>query len=371
MRLPRLASLATLALSIAAAAAAPATPAATRAMQAAEVMESIQAHFWLERDNLYARDVRNREPDFMWGNGVMFSALAAAARHDPPIWLPVMRKFFRALDRYWDDKAKVPGYEPAPTAGNGHDKYYDDNAWMVLTFLEAYEMTRDTAYLRRARQTLEFVWSGWDDQAGGGIWWHEQHKDGSKNTCSNAPAAAGCFALAKFLRGDDARLWVERGGRIADWTVAKLQNPDGLYADNLKVADGRVNRGTLTYNTGLMIRALLGRHAHTGNEADLREAIRIGKAAAGLLDRRGTAYRDPPKWAHLMVEADLALFRKTGDQTFMQRANNNGDVHFERWQTHPPSDLLDNASIARELWLLAEAGTAKGQAFWKEADRDR
>jgi hypothetical protein len=72
-----------------------------------------------------------------------------------------------------------------------------------------------------------------------------------------------------------------------------------------------------------------------------------------------------------MVEADLELHRKTGDDAFRQRANQNGDVHFERWRAHPPSDLLDNASIARELWLLAEAETPKGQAFWKAVDRIR
>ncbi|MFO1489929.1 MAG: glycoside hydrolase family 76 protein [Kiritimatiellia bacterium] len=118
----------------------------------------------------------------MWPNGVMFTALAAAARHEPETYRPVMERFFTALDGYRDAKAKVPGYEPSPVAGGTGDKYYDDNAWMVITLLEAHELTRDNRYRARAEQALRFVLSGWDDQAGGGIWWHEGHKDGAKNT---------------------------------------------------------------------------------------------------------------------------------------------------------------------------------------------
>ncbi len=84
----------------------------------------------------------------MWGNGVMFSALVATARHDPAAYRTVMSRFFSSLDRYWDAKVKPLGYEPWPTKGNGNDKYYDDNEWMALTFLEAYELTGEVKYLQ-------------------------------------------------------------------------------------------------------------------------------------------------------------------------------------------------------------------------------
>ena len=57
---------------------------------------------------------------------------------------------------------------------NGHEKYYDDNAWLVISFFEAYELTHNPRYRRRAEDTLDFVPSGWDESVlGGGIWWHE------------------------------------------------------------------------------------------------------------------------------------------------------------------------------------------------------
>ena len=135
---------------------------------------------------------------------VMFSNLVAAARSEPATYGPRLKKYFAALDGYWDPKVKIPGYEAAPTHGNGNDKYYDDNAWLVITFLEAYETNRDPRYLTRADETLKFVLSGWDEESGGGIWWHQRHKDGTKNACANGPAAVGCLRLAKFREKDAA-----------------------------------------------------------------------------------------------------------------------------------------------------------------------
>jgi uncharacterized protein YyaL (SSP411 family) len=160
-----------------------AQPATTRpAIQydtaAREVMEYMQANLYQPQTGLYFLSLEKREPDMMWGNGITFSALVAAARHDPETYGPLLSRFFKELDRHWDAKVKIPGYEPAPTRGNGNDKYYDDNQWMVLAFMEAYELTGEARYRDRALETLRFSLSGWDDELGGGIWWHEGHKDG-------------------------------------------------------------------------------------------------------------------------------------------------------------------------------------------------
>src|SRR5206468_11033686 len=118
-----------------------------------------QSAFYLPKEGLYAHSLTQRQPEFMWGNGIMFSALLGAARHDPQTYSPLVTRFFKSMDRYWDTRVKIPGYEPLPTRGGGNDKYYDDNAWMVLACLEAYEMTHDRMYLERAQQTLNFVLS--------------------------------------------------------------------------------------------------------------------------------------------------------------------------------------------------------------------
>ena len=334
--------------------------------KAAEVSVSIQEKFWDRKSDLYAAKAGGKEPDLIWGSGVMFSSLVAAARHDKR-YRPIMRDFFEAMDAYWDVKVKIPGYEPARTQGGG-DKYYDDNAWMVLTFLEAYEITKESKYLKRAEETLEFVVSGWDEEAGGGIWWHEKHKDGDKNTCVNAPAALGCFRLARFLKEAEAARWNAEGEKIVVWTVKTLQGENGLFWDNIDVASGQINKGQLTYNSGLMLRNFLSLHTRTGKAFYLDEALRMGKAAEGLLDHQTKIYRDPIKWAHLMVEADLELYRHTGEDRYLQRAIRTAEGHYAEWKKSPAPDLITQASLARELWLLVDHSSPAGKEFWKAAD---
>ena len=166
--------------------------------QARQVMEHIQKTFWDSAKGIYTKTAQDRTPDYVWRQAAAFSALLGAARHEPQTYRPILARFFQALDVYWDAKVPIPAYEPAPTRGNGHDKYYDDNAWMVITFLEAYELTGDRAYFTRARETARFVLSGWDEKLDGGIWWHQSHKDDSKNACANGPAAVGA-ACRRYL----------------------------------------------------------------------------------------------------------------------------------------------------------------------------
>jgi uncharacterized protein YyaL (SSP411 family) len=341
--------------------------------RATEVQRSIQQRFWDGRRQRYLDKAGRDGPAMMWTAGIAFSALDVASRYDPVTYRPVLTTYFQSLDKYWDRNQPLGGYEPTPTNGNGHDKYYDDNAWMAITFAEGYDVTGDKAMLERARQTTDFVLSGWDDQLGGGIWWHEAHKDGSKNTCVNAPAAVACLALARRLPAPaDAAKYRATARRIVDWTRSHLQNPDGRYADNINVATGKVAHFALTYNTALMIRAELMLARQTGSAADEAEAEREARAADAYADRRTGAYHEQVKWSHLLVEADLAVARQTADRALAdhvrRRARASVDADYAAWQATPSAELIDVASLARELWLLADAGTERGQAFWRRSD---
>jgi hypothetical protein len=338
------------------------------AKQAAEVTEYIQKNFWMKKRDLYKTAIDKDSPDYIWGSGVMFSAVIGAARHDPK-YKSIMRKFFDGMESYWDTKVPIPGYEPAPTGGGGNDKYYDDNAWMVIMFLEAYEMTGEPHYLKRAVEVLDFVMSGWDEKGGGGIWWHQNHTGDSKNTCVNGPAAVGCFRVAKFSNPKDAPKRIADGGKIVKWTTENLRANNGLFSDAINVVTGNKNPDQLTYNAALMLRAYISLYALTDENLYLNEAKRMGKAAEGLLSRETGAYRDDIKWSHLMVEADLELYRWTNEDYLLKRARTNADVHYAAWKKSPPPALIANASLARELWLLADMETAAGQEFWKKSDR--
>ncbi len=340
------------------------------AQHAREVTEHIQKEFFDAKSGVYFKSMTVRKPDYVWLQSVMFSNLVAAARSDPATYGPLLKEYFTRLDAYWDAKVKIPGYEAAPTRGNGNDKYYDDNEWLAITFLEAYETDRDPRYLTRADETLKFVLSGWDEKLGGGIWWHEEHKDGTKNACANGPAAVGCLQLARFREGDAGAL-VDQAQKIVAWTVDALQTDDGLFEDRKVVATGEVKRGKLTYNSALMLRALLGLYRTTGKKEYLEQAQRIGKAADWFLDAKTGVYRDALRFSHFMVEADLELYRTTKDDYLLKRAKTNVEAFYERWKAKPPADMISNAAIARVLWLMAETETDAGRAFWQRADKAR
>lgn len=118
-----------------------------------------------------------------------------------------------------------------------------------------------------------------------------------------------------------------------------------------------------------MSRANLGLHRATGDEAFLIEAKRIGAACEFFTDLKTGAYRDGMKFTHLLVEADLELYRATGDENLLTCARRDGEVAWSRWQTSPPKDLIEQASMARLLWLLAHQETHASRAFWKTADQ--
>lgn len=335
---------------------------------AADVSGYIQQHYMLHHAGLYANSRSVRHPDFMWGNGVMFSSLLPAARSRPDVYAPLVDRFFLAMNAYWDAIAPVPGYEPAPTAGNGNDKYYDDNAWMVITFVEAFETTGDPRFLERARETLSFVLSGWDDQAGGGIWWHQRRKGDGKNTCANAPAAVGCLRVAAHLPAEQAAPLIRKAIEIVNWICSTLQDTDGLFFDHINVRTGQIDKVKLTYNTALMIRAFLGLHRATGEEKYLGLAVRSADASDWFVGESTGAYRDNVKWSHLMVEADLEMLRATSDARYVQRAINTAAHAYDAWQREKPDELIEHASIARMLWLIAEHGSPDGLTFWKKAD---
>jgi uncharacterized protein YyaL (SSP411 family) len=329
--------------------------------RADEVTREIVASYWEPDARLYS-ERPGGEAATVWSGGVMFSALVGAARHDPKTYTPLLEAYYRGLDTYWDRRASIPGYEPTPTQG-GNDKYYDDNAWLVISLVEAYEVTGSNAYLRRAKQALKFVVSGHDDQRGGGIWWHEQHKDGTKNTCVTAPAAVGCLRVAEHSSKRDKTRLIQFAQDLVGWTTATLRRPDGLYADRIEVESGKVHDYPLTYNTALMIRAYLGLFRATGKQETFDEAVRLGEAAQAFVQDDTRAYRDDFKWSHLMLEADLALYRATGDERYFERAKATADYYYEVWRDRRPAELIELASIARALWLMAgvEAEDAKSE----------
>jgi len=307
--------------------------------------------------------------DLMWGNGVQFSVLAAAAKEDPAKYRAVLYDFTDGLTTYWDPQPKgsPPGYNAYCSGPGGTDKYYDDNEWMVLGYVEAYQNTHDPKFLALARATQNFVLSGWDETLGGGIYWKLDHQ--SKNTCSNAPAAASALRIDQVAGDREQGAW---GMKIKAWTQANLQDKDSLYWDAYHM-DGKIEKTKWTYNTALMIRTdvLLYQLRHT--EPDLQEAKRMADAglAAWTDPVTGSLNKteDATRFTHLFCESLLRLYDVTQDVRYLNAvrqeaafgykyARDPSGGYWDKWVTkpHKPDEtktLIENASAARLFWLLA------------------
>ncbi len=339
--------------------------------KAEEATDFIQSRFYDAAAQRY-HPTYPRQPgglpyDVMWSNGVQFSVLAAAAREDPARYRAALDSFTSGLQTYWDPQSPVPGYNAYCSGPGGTDKFYDDNEWMVLGFVEAYQATKNPQFLKLARETQKFVLSGWDDALGGGIYWKITHT--SKNTCSNAPAAASALRLAQAAGDQDQIAWALK---IRDWVNSRLEDTDGLYWDNIQL-NGDVGRAKYTYNTALMIRTdtLLFQIRH--DAAALAAARR--SADAGL-----DAWTDPvtgslqktersPRFTVLFCESLLRLYDVTHDLKYLNAVRRQAAFgyryardpqggYWNDWITQPHSpdekkELIENASAARLFWLLA------------------
>jgi len=140
-------------------------------------------------------------------------------------------------------------YYNAVCGGRG-DYYYDDNAWVCLQFLRAYELLGDKSYLTRAEELLRFFETGYDDVLGGGIYWDKRFT--CKNTCADGPVAI-CFLQAYRFTKNEA--YLTRAKETVDWMTQALREEDGLYIDNIST-EGERNGWKADYNQGTPLYAL-------------------------------------------------------------------------------------------------------------------
>ena len=313
----------------------------------------------------------------MWGLGIQFSALASGVRYDPAHYRPLMDRFFDGLEQYYNRSQKMY----SAYLGGTMDLYYDDNHWMILDYLEAYEITKSPRYLAKAREILDGCLGGVDGVLGGGSYWHYNRvKYPTKNTCSNAPLATALLRMSGLVR-DPAkkRELLRRGREILAWTTDTLQDTDGIMWDNINTKTREINkRWTFTYNTALIIRAHLELYRQTRSRASLEEAKRLARAAAKWLRRDGAAedarhYHDPVQFTVHLIEALLEVYEITRDEALLMRCRRTAEYYWRTWRQGRPAKLMDLASVARMQWLLGahdRPGARRGRTKYVRVELD-
>lgn len=252
-------------------------------------------------------EVTQQEVSFLWPYSAMVSGCVSLYKTSGnKKYKKLMDKQIKpGLDLYWDTTRQPECYQSYPAFAGQNDRYYDDNDWVAIDFCDYYAVTKNKEYLKKAIALHDYIYSGWSDELGGGIYWCEQKKE-SKNTCSNAPATVLCMKLYKLTKD---KKYLDQAMATYQWTRDNLRDPsDFVYWDN-KNLQGKIGYAKYTYNSGQMIQAGVLLYEETGDEQYLRDAQQTA-AGTDALFRTKADKKDPTVKVHKdMAWFNVILFR--------------------------------------------------------------
>jgi predicted alpha-1,6-mannanase (GH76 family) len=172
----------------------------------------------------------------------------------------------------------APPYSPA---------YYDDEAWWGACFLRLAQLTGDATWVSTTKPILTDLQQGWDDVAGGGVWWAREPKQYPKKK-GDPPNEKGSIEnevymdIAMELYATDpgaGQTYVNVTKQTWQWMQALIDS-DGLVWGSLN-EDGTINRNNPArpYNQGVVLGPLWALFKQTGELAYLDRAELIVAAA--------------------------------------------------------------------------------------------
>lgn len=188
----------------------------------------------------------------------------------------VFDTIFRTITyNYYNPAPPSPGYQAYVSSAGKDTRYYDDNQWIGIALMDAFNRTGNKNYLDKATEIYSFMMTGYDTVAGGGIYWREGDSS-TKNTCSNGP---GIILSLQLYKATGNKEYMNSAIDLFTWVNKNLKAPDGFYYDALKLKELRIDSAAYTYNTGTMLQSYVLLYNITKEQKYLDEAHRIADAA--------------------------------------------------------------------------------------------
>ncbi|MDR0938731.1 MAG: glycoside hydrolase family 76 protein [Mediterranea sp.] len=337
----------------------------------------------------YPKQASDNSASFLWGYDGLVSGVATLQALGYDVNYTAFIDRFELYHRPSAGQVNLPGYGSQTDGVNGGGtRYYDDNSIVGLDLVEAYNLTKDSRFLTRARQIVTFLKSGEDDIFGGGLWWDEDEKNIPGNTNSNKPACSNGFATLFLLNyyavcpQDEKADVLAFAKRLYNWVKTNLRDPaDGCYWNDKQV-DGSINKMKWTYNSGAMISSGVRLYNYTGEQAYLDDAIASAQGAYSYFVRPAAglslAYPDHDPWFTIkLVKAFIDIephykaagsyvdtFVKFLDHAYDHARLDNG-LFYEDWTGASPKraeQLLMQAAALESLGVVAlYKGEHKGE----------
>ncbi len=192
------------------------------------------------------------------------------------------RRYLGQLDNTFEkDKGVFPAgvLSGDPLLGNFTSRAIDDTEWWGLTWVQAYDLTRNPKYLDMAVTIANYVDGYWDTTTcGGGVWWNAERT--YKNAVTNGLWIRLTAELHNRIPGDQR--WLARSRAAWAWFQGSgMINANGLVNDGLTDACTNNGQNVWTYNQGLAIGGGLELWRATRDPQILASVRRLADAAIG------------------------------------------------------------------------------------------
>src|ERR1700754_852328 len=198
----------------------------------ATIHKNIYQYFYDTSGRLFREHSPSRSNDkphsYLWPLCAMIQAANEMERLQPA--KKYMQPVMESIIQYRSTKAPVPGYDSYVVKEGGGDRFYDDNQWIGIAYMDAYKRNGDKKLLQHSEEIYRFMMSGFDTVAGGGLYWKEKDLT-TKNTCSNGP---GVLLALQLYQANKKQSYLDTAILLYDWTKEKLLSPDDVYYDNVK-----------------------------------------------------------------------------------------------------------------------------------------
>jgi predicted alpha-1,6-mannanase (GH76 family) len=168
------------------------------------------------------------------------------------------------------------------------NRYYDDEGWWALAWIDVYQLTHDERYLNTAAFIFTDMTYGWDDTCSGGIWWSKDRK--YKNAIANELFLSVAAQLAAITKAPRLRMeYLAWAGREWRWFEhSGMINSNSLVNDGLTDTCKNNQRTAWTYNQGVILGGLIALHTAGGEPQLLSEAHKIAQATlSAFTDHQG------------------------------------------------------------------------------------
>ncbi len=273
---------------------------------------------------------KGQEVSFLWPYSGMLSGCVSLYKTtgDKKYKGILENRILPGLEQYWDKKRIPECYQSYPVFNGQSDRFYDDNDWIAIDFINLYALTKNKKYLDKAIQLQKYIYSGWSEELGGGIFWCEQKKH-SKNTCSNAPAAVLCIKIYKQTLD---KKYLDLAKKTYQWTKENLCDPsDYVYWDS-KSLKGNIAKEKYTYNSGQMIQAGVLLYKATREKKYLIDAQRTAQGTFNyFMQTRKTVlgemkfYNNSPWFNVILFRGLKDLYEVDHNRTYIQAMADNAE----------------------------------------------